>query len=88
MLNATVEYCKVRKQFDQPIGNFQVLQHRMADMFMECEQSKSMLYYGAIAISSDDDADKAASLLKIKIGTAGRLVGQAAVQLHGGMGGY
>ncbi len=86
MLNATVEYCKVRKQFDQPIGNFQVLQHRMADMFMECEQSKSMLYYGAIAISSDDDADKAASLLKIKIGTAGRLVGQAAVQLHGGMG--
>jgi len=86
LLNATVEYCKVRKQFDQPIGKFQVLQHRMADMFMECEQSKSMLYYGAIAINSDDDADKAASLLKIKIGTAGRLVGQAAVQLHGGMG--
>lgn len=86
LLSATVEYCKVRKQFDQPIGKFQVLQHRMADMFMECEQSKSMLYYGAIAISSDEDADKAASLLKIKIGAAGRLVGQAAVQLHGGMG--
>ncbi|MBV1908445.1 MAG: acyl-CoA dehydrogenase family protein [Kangiellaceae bacterium] len=86
LLSATVEYCKVRKQFDQPIGNFQVLQHRMADMFMECEQAKSMLYYAAIAVDSDDNADKAVSLLKIKIGAAGTAVGQSAVQLHGGMG--
>ena len=83
---ATVEYCKQRKQFGVPIGTFQVLQHRMADMFMECEQAKSMLYYAAIAVSSGTDADAAASRLKVKIGNAGRLVGQQAVQLHGGMG--
>lgn len=86
LLNRTVEFCKVRKQFGVPIGTFQVLQHRMADMFMECEQAKSMLYYAAIAVSSGTDADAAASRLKVKIGNAGRLVGQQAVQLHGGMG--
>ena len=86
LLSRTVEFCKVRKQFGVPIGTFQVLQHRMADMFMECEQAKSMLYYAAIAVSNEDDADAAASRLKVKIGNAGRLVGQQAVQLHGGMG--
>ncbi|GGO81874.1 acyl-CoA dehydrogenase [Marinobacterium nitratireducens] len=87
LLEATVEYCKVRKQFDQPIGNFQVLQHRMAEMFIECQQARSMLYFGAItAAAGGEEAARAAALLKVKIGSAGRLVGQQAVQLHGGMG--
>ncbi|MDR5861225.1 pimeloyl-CoA dehydrogenase small subunit [Halomonas eurihalina] len=87
LLDATVEFCKVRKQFGQPIGKFQVLQHRMADMFMECEQTRSMLYFGAItATAGGEEASRAASMLKVKVGSAGRLVGQQAVQLHGGMG--
>lgn len=87
LLKATVEFCKVRKQFDQPIGKFQVLQHRMADMFMECEQTRSMLYFGAITVAGGgEEASRAASMLKVKVGSAGRLVGQQAVQLHGGMG--
>lgn len=87
LLNATVEFCKVRKQFGQPIGKFQVLQHRMADMFMECEQTRSMLYFGAITVAGGgEEASHAASMLKVKVGSAGRLVGQQAVQLHGGMG--
>ena len=44
--DATVEYCKTRKQFGVPIGSFQVLQHRMVDMFMEYEQSVSMTLHG------------------------------------------
>lgn len=88
MLEATVEYTRVRKQFDMPIARFQVLQHKMVDMFVEVEQARSMLYYGAISLSADNgvDAAKAASMVKAKIGSASRLVGQTAVQLHGGMG--
>lgn len=85
---ATVEYTRVRKQFDVPIARFQVLQHRMVDMFVEVEQARSMLYFGAIALSDTtrDDQAKALSMLKVKMGSATRLVGQTAVQLHGGMG--
>ncbi|MDO6462030.1 acyl-CoA dehydrogenase family protein [Granulosicoccaceae sp. 1_MG-2023] len=86
LLSRTVEFCKVRKQFGVPIGSFQVLQHRMADMFMECEQARSMLYYATIAVAGGCDADVAASRLKVRIGKAARLVGQQAIQLHGGMG--
>ncbi|MDG2060353.1 MAG: acyl-CoA dehydrogenase family protein [SAR86 cluster bacterium] len=83
----TVEYTKTRKQFGQPIGKFQVLQHRMVDMFMEYEQSKSLLYMCAMKLAeSAKDSSKAISGLKYQIGKASRLVGQQAVQLHGGMG--
>jgi len=85
--DATVEYCKTRKQFGQPIGKFQVLQHRMVDMFMAYEQSVSMTYMVTMKL---DDADaerrKAASGAKVQIGKAGRFIGQSAIQLHGGMG--
>ena len=88
MLKATAEYTKIRKQFDVPIATFQVLQHRMVDMFMECEQARSMLYYGALNLNSADlnEAIRACRLMKCKIGQSARLVGQTAVQLHGGMG--
>ena len=88
LYKTTVEYCKTREQFDQPIGKFQVLQHRMVDMFMEHEQAKSLLYMAAIRMSEDDDvaARKAISALKVQVGKGGRFVGQNAIQLHGGMG--
>ena len=87
LTDTTVEYCKTRKQFGQPIGKFQVLQHRMVDMFMECEQSLSMTYM--VNLKLDEGAPvriRAASAAKAQIGKAGRFVGQQAVQLHGGMG--
>ena len=85
---ATVEYCKTREQFGQPIGKFQVLQHRMVDMFMEHEQSKSLLYMAAMRLDEgyDQAARKAVSALKVQVGKSGRFVGENAIQLHGGMG--
>lgn len=84
----TVEYCKTRKQFGQPIGKFQVLQHRMVDMFMEHEQAKSLMYMAAMRMDEGygPAAQKAASAFKVQVGKSGRFVGQSAVQLHGGMG--
>ncbi|KCZ49022.1 acyl-CoA dehydrogenase family protein [Hyphomonas pacifica] len=83
----TVDYSRQRKQFGVPIGKFQVLQHRMVDMFMEYEQSVSMTYMATLKL--DEDAvtrKKAASAAKVRIGQGGRFVGQEAVQIHGGMG--
>ncbi len=84
----TVEYCKTREQFGQPIGKFQVLQHRMVDMFMEHEQSKSLMFMAAMRMEEgyNDEAKKAVSAFKVQVGKSGRFVGQNAVQLHGGMG--
>jgi len=84
---ATVEYCKTRKQFGVPIGKFQVLQHRMVDMFMAYEQSVSMTYMVNLKLEEGDaERTRAAAGAKVQIGKAGRFVGQQAVQLHGGMG--
>jgi pimeloyl-CoA dehydrogenase small subunit len=85
---ATVEYCKTREQFGQPIGQFQVLQHRMVDMFMEYEQAKSLMYMAAMRLDEGygPEAKKAVSAFKVQVGKSGRFVGQGAVQLHGGMG--
>ena len=84
---ATVEYCKTRKQFGVPIGKFQVLQHRMVDMFMAYEQSVSMTYMVNLKLGEDEaERIKAAAGAKVQIGKAGRFVGQQSVQLHGGMG--
>lgn len=85
--SATLEYSKTRKQFGQPIGNFQVLQHRMADMFMAYEQSVSMTYMVTLKLGEADKARKlAASAAKVQLGKAGKLISQEAVQIHGGMG--
>jgi alkylation response protein AidB-like acyl-CoA dehydrogenase len=85
---ATLDYTKNRKQFGQPIGKFQALQHRMADMFIQAEQAKSMSYLAAIHCLEDDATERRRSLsaAKVVIGQAGRYVGQNAIQLHGGMG--
>jgi pimeloyl-CoA dehydrogenase small subunit len=88
LYKATVEYCKTREQFGQPIGKFQVLQHRMVDMFMEHEQAKSLMYMAAMRMEEgySPEAQKAVSAFKVQVGKSGRFVGQNAVQLHGGMG--
>ncbi len=87
LIELTADYLRVREQFNSPIGRFQALQHRTADMFMEKELSKSMLYYAAIeAAEQSDGFEDACSMLKVRVGNAARFVGQQAVQLHGGMG--
>ncbi len=81
----TLDYSKQRKQFGQPIGAFQVLQHRMVDMFMEVEQSASMTLMATLRL---DDAERAkwVSQCKVKVNKGARFVGQSAVQIHGGIG--
>jgi len=87
LLDATVEYSKTRKQFGVPIGKFQVLQHRMVDMFINYEQSSSITYMVTLKLGEGEtERKKAASAAKVQIGKAGRFVGQQAVQIHGGMG--
>jgi alkylation response protein AidB-like acyl-CoA dehydrogenase len=85
---ATLNYLKTRKQFGVPIGKFQALQHRMADMFIAAEQSRSMAVNAAVYADSEDAAvrRRAVSAAKAYIGRAARLVGQEAVQMHGAMG--
>ncbi len=83
----TVQYTKEREQFSQPISNFQVLQHRMVDMFIETEITKSLLIKATLQLDSKDaEASKTISALKVQVGKAGKYIGQQAVQLHGGMG--
>jgi pimeloyl-CoA dehydrogenase small subunit len=82
----TLEYTKQRKQFGQPISAFQVLQHRMVDMFIQVEQSISMTYMANIKLADDTERSKAVSAAKVQIGKACKFVGQNAIQLHGGMG--
>ena len=87
VLADTVEYCKQRRQFGQPIGSFQVLQHRMVDMYMEVEQSAAAVYLAILRLDADDATRaRAVSAAKATVGRAARFVGQQAVQLHGGMG--
>jgi alkylation response protein AidB-like acyl-CoA dehydrogenase len=83
----TLDYSRQRKQFGTAIANFQVLQHRMVDMFINVEQAVSMTYMATIKI--DEDAAtraQAVSAMKVQIGRACRFVGQNAIQIHGGMG--
>ena len=82
----TLEFTRQRKQFGQPIAAFQVLQHRMVDMFMQVEQAVSMTYMATIKVSDDTERAKACAAAKVQIGKACRFVGQNAIQLHGGMG--
>ena len=88
LLDATARYLQTREQFGQPIGKFQALQHRVADMSIHFEQAKSMAYLAAMKCESPDPTDrrKALSAAKVVVGQAARYVGQQAVQLHGGMG--
>lgn len=81
----TLDYAKQRKQFGKAIGEFQVLQHRMVDMFMEVEQAVSMTLMATLRLDEPDRA-KHVSSAKNKIARGARFVGQNAVQIHGGIG--
>lgn len=90
----TVDYTKTRQQFGTPISSFQALQHRMVDTFMACEQSKSLLYRGLCAateVAENSQAgsvelQKSAHALKATVAKYGKLIGEEAIQIHGGIG--
>jgi len=91
IFEATLEYLKTRQQFGAPIGKFQALQHRMADMYIHLEQARSMALMAAVKLGSSDaegvnERRRVVSAAKYRINQAARFVGQQAVQLHGGMG--
>ncbi|MFT6583215.1 MAG: acyl-CoA dehydrogenase family protein [Alphaproteobacteria bacterium] len=88
LLDTTNEYVKTRKQFGQPIGKFQVIQHRMADMFIACEEARSMSYLATLRLEDEDAGERAraSASTKVQIGKSATYVSQQAVQLHGGMG--
>ena len=88
MHDLTLDYVKTRKQFGVAIGSFQVVQHRLVDMFTHLEQSKSMATYAAMMAGEDDASErrKAMHAVKVQIGRSARHIGQDGVQLHGGIG--
>ncbi|WP_207541078.1 acyl-CoA dehydrogenase family protein [Sabulicella rubraurantiaca] len=83
----TVDYMKTRTQFGRPIGSFQALQHKAADMLVAIEQSRSMAYFAAMASRGEDAAERRRDMhaVKVQVGRASRLVGQLSIQLHGGI---
>jgi pimeloyl-CoA dehydrogenase small subunit len=84
----TVEYLKTRKQFGVTIGAFQALQHRAVDMFVALEQARSMAMFATMMSAEDDPhvRSRAISAAKVQIGRSAKIVGQGAIQLHGGVG--
>jgi len=87
-LKTTVEYLKTRKQFGVPIGSFQTLQHRAADMFVALEQARSMSMFATMAADFDNPKERATAVAaaKVQIGKSLKFVGQQSIQLHGGIG--
>jgi pimeloyl-CoA dehydrogenase small subunit len=88
MHEITVEYLKTRNQFGVPIGSFQVLQHRAAEMLIALEQARSMALFATMMADESDASERhrAIAAAKVQIGRSGRFVGQQAIQLHGGIG--
>jgi hypothetical protein len=88
LIRATVEYLNARQQFGQPLGRFQALQHRMADMTVHLEQARSMSFLATVRCAAPDAVERRRTLSAAKylIAEAARFVGQQSVQLHGGMG--
>jgi alkylation response protein AidB-like acyl-CoA dehydrogenase len=85
--SATLEYSKTRKQFGVALGTFQVLQHRMVDMFIALEEALSLTQHLNLSLATQEpNGSKLASGAKSKVGYAARFVAEQAVQLHGGMG--
>lgn len=87
VLDMSVEYAKVREQFGKPIGSFQAIQHKCADMMVQVESSKSATYYAAWAVANDvEDAPLAAAMAKAYCSDAYRVVAGEGIQIHGGIG--
>ncbi len=86
-LDMAVGYAKVREQFGQPIGSFQAIRHKCADMLLEVENAHAAVYYAAWALDAGaEDAELAASVAKAYVGDAARKVCGEAIQVHGGIG--
>ncbi len=86
-LDMAVEYAKVREQFGQPIGSFQAIRHKCAEMLLEVENSHAATYYAAWALASGaEDGALAASVAKSYVSDASRKVCGDAIQVHGGIG--
>lgn len=84
---ATLDYLRTRKQFGVPIGSFQALQHRMADLLLEVEQARSAVINAAAAMAAPRiERERALSAAKYTVGRVGTLVAQEAIQMHGGIG--
>ena len=83
----TIDYMKTRQQFGRPIGSFQALQHRAADMLVALEQARSMSYLAAMSVEERDPVERRKSMasVKVQIGRSARFVGQQSIQLHGGI---
>ncbi len=87
MFETTLEYVKTREQFGRPIGSFQALQHRLADMSLLYERAWSSVYWAAMAIDADDDEQhRAVHVAKSSASEAARHIAGEAVQMHGGIG--
>ena len=87
LLDTTLEYTKIRKQFGRPLSANQVIRHRLADMAMHCDEARSMALRAALMVDADPIArSRAASGAKAKIGKCARFVAEQSVQLHGAMG--
>ncbi|WP_425403503.1 acyl-CoA dehydrogenase family protein [Hwanghaeella sp.] len=84
----TVDYTKERKQFGRPLSSFQALQHKMADMYSAHQFARALTYRAAALLDDCDPAERAeaAAAVKVKCGNSSKLVGEEAIQLHGGMG--
>lgn len=87
LLDTTLEYTKIRKQFGRPLSANQVIRHRLADMAMQCDEARSMALRAALMADAEPIArSRAASGAKAKIGRCARFVAEQSVQLHGAMG--
>ncbi len=87
LIPATSEYARTREQYGAPLAKFQVLQHRMADMYIQSETARSMTYVASMSLEGDAaHRRRVISAAKAQVGRSGKFVGYSAVQIHGGMG--
>jgi alkylation response protein AidB-like acyl-CoA dehydrogenase len=87
VLDMSVEYAKVREQFGKPIGSFQAIQHKCANMMVQVESAKSATYYAAWAVANDvPEAHLASCMAKAYCSDAYRYVAAEGIQIHGGIG--
>lgn len=88
LLEITIEYVKTRQQFGKALASFQVIEHRLADMYIQLEVAKSMVFVAAqaLGLQNPQERQRRISAAKIKVMQGAKFIGENAVQLHGGMG--
>jgi len=86
LFSTTVDYLKTRRQFGQPLSSFQVLQHRLADLYVRLEQSRSQLYRAAACMGASEEVEGCVAGMKSYISRAAIEMGEECVHLHGGIG--